>query len=51
MNVRDRPDERFQKQAGDYIKRAESKSEDPEFWLALALECLRYAAAARNRGR
>jgi hypothetical protein len=51
MNVLDRPDERFEKQADDYIKRAESDSEDPQFWLSLALECLRYAAADRNRGR
>jgi hypothetical protein len=49
MNVLDRPDEQFEKQVDDYIKRAESNSEDREFWLALALECLRYAASARNR--
>jgi hypothetical protein len=48
MVVLDRPSERFQKQAEDYIKRAESNSEDQEFWLALALECLRFAAAIRN---
>jgi hypothetical protein len=51
MNALDRPDERFEKQVDDYIRRADSNSEDREFWLTFALECLRYAAAGRNRGR
>jgi hypothetical protein len=51
MNALDGRDVQFEKQVDDYIKRADSNSEDREFWLVLALECLRYVAAGRNRGR
>jgi hypothetical protein len=51
MDVLDRPSERFQNQAEDYIKRAETNPGDRGFWLALALECLRYATRARDIGR
>jgi hypothetical protein len=49
-NVRGGAHELFRKKAEDYLERAgaESNPEDRRIWLALALECLRFASGVRS---